>query len=62
MILSKQGLKDVEHYLKSKTDQNPYLFAVKDRHIGARHAEKIVKKAAWKAGITLPSICSASRA
>ena len=61
IILSENLIEHVKDYLNKRDDKNQYLFSVKDRHIGTRQAQKIVKQAALKAGIKKRVFCHAIR-
>jgi len=65
IILSNTTVEDLRKLkLKhtKKNADNPYIFAVSDRHISARQAQKVVKKASLKAGINKRVFCHALRA
>ena len=61
IILSESLIKDLKEYLGTSNDQNPYVFAVKDRHIAVRQAQRIVNEAASMAGIKKRVFCHALR-
>ena len=61
IILSESLVKDLKIYLGTRNDQNPYVFAVKDRHIAVRQAQRIVNDAAKRAGIKKRVFCHALR-
>lgn len=61
IILSESLVKDLKTYLGTRNDQNPYVFAVKERHIAVRQAQRIVNDAAKKAGIKKRVFCHALR-
>ncbi|MFH0978288.1 MAG: site-specific tyrosine recombinase/integron integrase [Candidatus Woesearchaeota archaeon] len=61
IILSGNLVKDISEYLKNREGQNPYLFAVRDTHIGVRQAQAIVTESAKRAGIRKRVFCHALR-
>lgn len=61
IILSEQLVKHLEEFLANRNDKNPYVFSVKDRHIGIRQAQKIVNEAAKAVGIKKRVFCHALR-
>jgi len=61
VILSDALIKDMVDYFGNRQDKNPYIFNIKKRHISARQAQKIVKEAAFKAGIKKRVFCHALR-
>ena len=61
IILSESLVRDLRQYLERRNDQNPYVFAVKDRHIAVRQAQRIVNDAASRAGIKKRVFCHALR-
>jgi len=60
-ILSDKLVEDLNAFLANRSDENPYVFNVKDRHIGVRQAQKIVSEAAKKAEIKKRVFCHALR-
>jgi len=61
IILSRKLVSDLTDYLANRSDDNPYVFPVKDKHISVRQAQKIVHDAAKKAGIQKRVFCHALR-
>jgi len=61
IILSDIVVGHLSDFLANRSDNNPYVFSVKDRHIGIRQAQKIVNKAARQAGIKKRVFCHALR-
>jgi len=61
IILSKNLMKHLTAYLASRSDQNTYIFNIRDSHIGARQAQKVVKEAAKMANIKKRVFCHALR-
>ena len=61
IILSESLVKSLKMYLGTRNDQNPYVFAVKERHIAVRQAQRVVNEAAKKAGIKKRVFCHALR-
>ncbi|MEK6869124.1 MAG: site-specific tyrosine recombinase/integron integrase [Nanoarchaeota archaeon] len=61
IILSESLVKDLRAYLSIRNEQNPYVFAVKERHIAVRQAQRIVNEAAKRAGIKKRVFCHALR-
>ena len=61
IILSKNLMEHLTTYLALRSDNNPYIFSIRDSHIGARQAQKVVKEAAKKANIKKRVFCHALR-
>jgi len=61
IILSRKLVSDLTDYLTNRSDDNPYIFPVKDKHMSVRQAQKIVHDAAKKAGIQKRVFCHALR-
>lgn len=61
IILSQQLIEHLTSYLASRDDKNPFVFHIRNRHIGVRHAQGIVKEAASQAGIKKRVFCHALR-
>ena len=61
IILSQQLIQDLTDYLVTRKDNNPYVFNVKENHMGVRQAQKIVTNAAKIAGIRKRVFCHALR-
>lgn len=61
IILPYKIRKKLDIYLKKRKDDNPYLFHYKESHISTRQAERIVKNAAFRAGIKKKVFCHALR-
>lgn len=61
IILSNILVEHLRGYLAEREGNNPYIFNVKDRHIGVRQAQKIVNEAAKKAAIKKRVFCHALR-
>lgn len=61
IILSEVLIEHLRDYLADRSDNNPHIFNVKNRHIGVRQAQKIVNNAASKAGIKKRVFCHALR-
>lgn len=61
ILLSQILVNDLKELLKERKDENPYIFSFKESHIGVRHAQRIVKKAALNAGIKKRVFCHALR-
>ena len=51
IILSRKLISHLTDYLAKRSDNNPYVFPVKDKHISVRQAQKVVHDAAKKAGL-----------
>ena len=62
IILSNTLIEHLKGYLAGRSDENQYIFNVKDRHIGVRQAQKIVNNAAKRAEINKRVFCHALRA
>lgn len=62
IILSDKLIGHLKEYLALRNDKNPYIFNIKDRHIGIRQAQKTVNLAASRAGINKRVFCHALRA
>lgn len=61
IILSENLVEHIKDYLSKRSDENPHLFNVKDRHIGTRQAQKIITGTASRAGIKKRVFCHALR-
>ena len=61
IILSRKLISHLTDYLTNRSDDNPYVFPVRDTHISVRQAQKIVHDAAKKAGIQKRVFCHALR-
>ena len=61
IILSDNLIQHLNEYLKSKKDSTSYLFSIKNHPITIRHAQKVVKETAKKAGIKKRVFCHALR-
>ena len=61
IIIPKRLLRQLEVYLSSREDSNPYLFHIADRAITSRQAQKVVKEASMRAGIKKRVFCHALR-
>ena len=61
IILSRKLISHLTDYLAKRSDNNPYVFPVKDKHISVRQAQKVVHDAAKKAGIQKRVFCHALR-
>jgi site-specific recombinase XerD len=59
--LSDSFINNLNKYLETRNDENPYVFNVKDRHISIRQAQRIVSEAAKKAEIKKKVFCHALR-
>lgn len=61
IILSKNLIVHLKEYLSARKDSNPYIFNIRDSHIGTRQAQKVVSQAAKDAGIKKRVFCHALR-
>ncbi len=61
IILSRKLVSHLTDYIAKRSDDNPYVFPVRDTHISVRQAQKIVHDAAKKAGIQKRVFCHALR-
>jgi integrase/recombinase XerD len=61
IILSNNLIKDLQEYLGTRKDENPYIFSIGSTHIGVRQAQNVVNTAAKKAGIRKRVFCHALR-
>lgn len=61
IIIPKKLIRQLEDYLSSRKDSNPYLFHIADRAITTRQAQKVVKEAAIRAKIKKRVFCHALR-
>lgn len=61
IILSDNLINHFNDYIKSKKDDSPYIFSIKNHPITIRQAQKVVKEAAKKAGIKKRVFCHALR-
>jgi len=61
-ILSGRFRKKLRAYLKSRRDNNPYIFHYRDNHLSARQAQRIVSNAAKRANLNRPVHCHMLRA
>ena len=61
IILSDNLIQHLDKYMDNKKDNNPYIFSIRDRHITARQAQKVVSESAKKAGIKKRVFCHALR-
>lgn len=61
IILSKNLIDHLNKYLSKRKDDNPYIFNIRDSHIGTRQAQKVVSDAAKLAGIKKRVFCHALR-
>jgi len=61
IILSDNLIQHLNEYLKLKKDSTSYIFSIKNKPITIRHAQKVVKEAARKAGIKKRVFCHALR-
>jgi integrase/recombinase XerD len=61
IILSQQLIGHLTDYLAGRDDNNPYIFHIRDTHIGIRQAQSIVKEAAREAGIKKRVFCHCLR-
>ena len=61
IILSNVLIEHLRGYLTGRDNNNPYIFNVKERHIGVRQAQKIINDAAKKAAIKKRVFCHALR-
>ncbi|MBI2139788.1 tyrosine-type recombinase/integrase [Candidatus Woesearchaeota archaeon] len=62
IILSAKLRKSIDSYVKRRKDRNPYLFHSRTTHLTSRQAQRIVKKAAERAGIKRRVHCHMLRA
>jgi len=60
-ILPEIALNDIKKFLKTRRDNNPYLFNDHGSHLCVRSAQSIVKRVAKKAGINKRVFCHALR-
>ena len=61
IIIPKRLQRQLELYLSSRKDSNPYIFHIADRAITTRQAQKVVKEAANRAEIKKRVFCHALR-
>jgi integrase/recombinase XerD len=61
IILSELLINDLRTYLSGRSDNNPYVFNIKNRHISIRQAQRVVSEAARKAEIRKRVFCHALR-
>lgn len=61
IILSQQLVNHLTEYLAARVDQNPFIFNIRDTHIGIRQAQSVVKEAARTAGIKKRVFCHCLR-
>lgn len=61
IILPVKLRKQLHKYLKKRKDANSFIFHYKESHISTRQAQRIVKNAAFKAGIKKKVFCHALR-
>jgi integrase/recombinase XerD len=61
IILSNNLIKNLQSFLGTRQDKNPYIFPIASNHIGVRQAQNIVKNAAKKAGIRKKVFCHCLR-
>tara|TARA_B100000315_G_C14532445_1_gene566873 strand:- start:654 stop:1478 length:825 start_codon:yes stop_codon:yes gene_type:complete len=61
IILSEQLVEDIREYLPGRSDDNPYVFSIRDTHITIRQAQRIVKEASKRAGVKKRVFCHALR-
>jgi len=61
IILSNKLIESLSNYLSNRSDNNPHVFNIKDRHITIRQAQRIVKEASLKADIKKRVFCHALR-
>lgn len=61
IILSNALIGHLSVYLADRSDDNPYIFNIKDRHITVRQAQRIIKEASERAGIKKRVFCHALR-
>src|SRR3989338_6999417 len=61
IILSVKLIESLKPFLSKRVDQSEYLFPSKKGHISIRMAQKIVNRAAQKAGIQKRVFCHALR-
>jgi|TARA_Y100000310_G_scaffold342122_1_gene443881 site-specific recombinase XerD len=61
IILSEQLIEDLREYLAGRSDDNPYVFNIRDTHITIRQAQRIVKEASRRAEIKKRVFCHALR-
>ena len=61
IILSDNLIRHLDKYMDNRKDNNPYIFSIRDRHITARQAQKVVSESAKRAGIKKRVFCHALR-
>lgn len=61
IILSNNLIRDLQEYLGTRKDENPYIFSIGSTHIGVRQAQNVVTTASQKAGIRKRVFCHALR-
>ncbi|MBS3101045.1 tyrosine-type recombinase/integrase [Candidatus Woesearchaeota archaeon] len=61
IILSESLIQHLSVYLSTKKDSSTYIFSINNRPITIRQAQKVVKRAAKKAGIKKRVFCHALR-
>lgn len=61
IILSDNLITHLNEYWNNKNRDNPYIFSIRDAHITARQAQKVVTEAAKRAGIKKRVFCHALR-
>src|SRR3989338_7162500 len=61
IILSESLIQHLSVYLSTKKDSSTYIFSINNRPITIRQAQKVVKRAAKKAGINKRVFCHALR-
>ncbi len=60
-IISDKTASELKDFIGKRKDANPYLFAIKDRHVSIKLPQKIIKAAAKKANINKKVFCHALR-
>ena len=61
IILSDNLIRHLDKYMDNRKDNNPYIFSIRDWHITARQAQKVVSESAKRAGIKKRVFCHALR-
>jgi len=61
IIIPKRLLRQLEEYLSSRKDTNPFVFNISDRGITTRQAQRVVKESAERAEIKKRVFCHALR-
>tara|TARA_Y100000310_G_scaffold342214_1_gene444337 strand:- start:6028 stop:6852 length:825 start_codon:yes stop_codon:yes gene_type:complete len=61
VMIADQFILNVQKYLESRSDENPYVFNTKNGHITIRTAQLVLKNAAKKTGLSKRVFCHALR-